>query len=149
MNLPDPVKDLQDLQIIRDKRVWQPFMEKYNCQTICEIGVFAGRNFLRMIEHKPQIAVAVDAWIDDGTFSHNDSGFSQEQLNKEYKRFMIRLADKPFAKVYREYSSDAVKHFPDEYFDLIYIDGDHTYAGCISDIENWYPKVKKGKILNR
>lgn len=122
-------------------------MEKYGCQIICEIGVFAGRNFIRMIEHQPQVAIAVDAWRNDGIFSHNDSGYSQEALDKQYQDFVGRMADRPFVKVYREYSIEAAKHFPDEYFDFIYIDADHTYEGCRADIESWYPKVKKGKFL--
>ena len=147
MDMLEAIKDLCNLKIIRGKRFWKPFMEKYDCQTICEIGVFDGRNFIRMIEHNPKEAVAVDAWIDDGIISHHDSGYSQEALNELNKNFMIRMADKPFVKVYREYSSDAVRHFPDEYFDFIYIDADHTYEGCLSDVENWYPKIKKGKFL--
>ncbi len=57
------------------------------------------------------------------------------------------MSDKSFVKIYREYSFDAVKHFVDNYFDLIYIDADHSYEGCLRDIEDWYPKVKKGGFL--
>ncbi len=147
MDTPSAINDLRHLKIVRGKRIWRPFMEKYDCQIIGEIGVFAGRNFIRMIEHTPQVAVAVDAWTNDGTLAHNDSGYSQEALDKEYEHFRSRMADKPFVKIYREYSSLAVKHFPNDYFDLIYIDADHTYSGCLADIENWYPKLKKGKFL--
>lgn len=57
------------------------------------------------------------------------------------------MADKPFVKICREYSFDAVKHFKDNYFDFIYIDADHTYSACLKDIEDWYPKVKPGRFL--
>ena len=147
MDIPEAITDLRNLKINKDKRVWRPFMEKYDCQTVCEIGVFAGRNFFGLIQHKPQLAVAIDAWINDGITSHNDAGLSQVALDKEYMNFVARMADKPFVKIYREFSSDAVKHFPDEYFDLVYVDGDHTYEGSLNDIENWFPKVKKGKFL--
>jgi hypothetical protein len=40
-----------------------------------------------------------------------------------------------------------VKRFKDNIFDLIYVDADHSYEGCLRDIEDWYPKVKKGKFL--
>lgn len=142
-----PINDLCSLEIVKDKRVWQPFMEKYDGQVICEVGVFAGRNFFPMIAHNPKVAIAVDSWTEDGVFSHNDSGLSQQALDRQYVDFINRTIDKPFVKVYREYSEIAVEHFPDEFFDFIYIDGDHTYEGCLSDIENWYPKVKKGKFL--
>lgn len=147
MDIPKAITDLRNLEIRNKKRVWRPFMEKYNCQIICELGVFQGENFELMIEHEPQTAVAVDAWISDDTISRNDLGFSQDELNNQYKDFMIRMAYKPFVKVYREYTFDAVHHFPDEYFDLVYIDADHTYEGCLKDLGDWYPKIKKGKFL--
>ena len=31
--------------------------------------------------------------------------------------------------------------------DLIFVDGDHSYAGCKADIEAWLPFVKKGGVL--
>lgn len=145
--MPRAIKRLNSLSIIRKKRIWQPFMEKYDCQKICELGVFEGENFDLMIAHKPTEAVAVDAWSNDATVSHNDLGLSQEDLDKQYEHFVNRMATKPFVKIYREYTFEAVKHFPDEYFDLIYIDADHTYKGCFKDIVQWYPKVKSGKFL--
>lgn len=37
--------------------------------------------------------------------------------------------------------------FPDEYFDFIYIDADHSYEGVVRDIESWWPKIKKGGLF--
>lgn len=31
--------------------------------------------------------------------------------------------------------------------DMIYVDGDHSYGGCISDIINWGPHLKDGGII--
>lgn len=38
--------------------------------------------------------------------------------------------------------------FEDDYFDFIYIDADHTYEAVKSDLESWYPKLKKGGIMS-
>lgn len=148
MDINEKIKDLCGLEILPSgHRRWKPFMEKYNCQTICEIGVSEGINFYLMIEHKPKIAVAIDPWMDDGIISRNDSGYSQEFLDKIFEKFKKNIKDKLFVKIYRGYSFNAVKNFPDEYFDLVYIDADHTYEPCLKDIEDWYPKVKKGGFL--
>jgi hypothetical protein len=141
------VLDLQNLVIHRKVRIWRPFMEKYNCQHVLEIGVRTGTNFMRMIEHTPRVAVAIDSFINDGTVAHNDAGYAQEELNAQYDAFVKAMADKPFVQIYREYSHLAVQRFPDCYFDLAYIDADHSYAGCLQDITDWYPKMKVGGFL--
>lgn len=147
MDIPEAIVDLQKLKIHAGKRVWQPFMQKYNCQTICELGILSGENFELMISHTPIEAVAVDAWANDGIASHNDPGLSQMVLDQLYKDFKGKMTDKPFVKIYREYTTDATHHFPEEHFDLIYIDADHTYEGCLADLVAWYPKVKKGGFI--
>lgn len=145
--IPQSILDLQALSFTNKRRIWKPFMEKYNCQKIVELGVFEGFNFNLMIEHKPEIAIGVDIWLDDGVISRNDSGYPQKRLDKMYNNVMNLIADKPFVKIYKEYTFDVAKQFPDEYFDLIYIDADHTYEGCLKDIKAWYPKIKKGGFI--
>jgi predicted O-methyltransferase YrrM len=51
------------------------------------------------------------------------------------------------ASLIRERSWLAADRFQDESFDLVYIDGDHTYEGVVKDLAAWYPKVKKGGII--
>ncbi len=144
MDTPQWVSDLTSVEIRRKRRVWKPFMEKYNCQKIAELGVFEGFNFNLMIEHNPEVAVGVDMWINDGVVARNDCGYPQERLNSMHQCVLDMTKDKPFVNIMRMYTHDAVKFFPDEYFDLIYIDADHTYEGCKADIEAWYPKLRKG-----
>ncbi|GAI76313.1 unnamed protein product, partial [marine sediment metagenome] len=37
--------------------------------------------------------------------------------------------------------------YPDEYFDFVFIDAEHSEAALASDIDAWYPKVKPGGLL--
>lgn len=141
------INDLNSLEFNKRYRIWKPFMRKYDCQIICEIGVREGNNFQRMIEHNPKVAIAVDIWKDDGIMARNDLAYPQNRLDQQYEDFKSSLANKPFVQICREYSFEAVKRFYDNYFDFIYIDADHTYEGCLQDIKDWYPKVKKGKFL--
>jgi hypothetical protein len=44
-------------------------------------------------------------------------------------------------------SHDMSSFIEDDSLDICFIDGDHTYAGCLSDIKDYYPKVKHGGYL--
>ncbi len=146
-DINEKIAFLKSLRWGRSTREWQSFMEKYHCDIVCEIGVRMGLNFERMIKHNPKLAVAVDCWLDDGTPSRNDSCNSQAELDEQYNYFQTLVADKPFVKIYRDYSYNTVREFPDEYFDFVFIDADHTYEGCKRDILDWYPKIKRGGVL--
>ena len=147
MDLNEITRDFQSLRVKRRHYIWEPFMKKYDCNYVCEVGVQIGENFIDFIQHNPKLAVAVDSWINDGTISRNDGGYTQEELETQYQAFRERVKDKDFVKICREYSFDAAKKFEDNFFDLIYIDADHTFDACYKDIVDWYPKVKPGKFL--
>lgn len=140
-------KDFKNIKSRNYRKVWEPFMRKYGCDFVCELGVYKGENFWNMIAHTPKVAVAVDSYIDDGVPSRNDAHYSQEQLESQYKYFKNLVANKPFVQIIRDYTVTAAKQFADNYFDFVYIDADHSTLGCYSDIINWYPKVKPGKFL--
>jgi len=36
---------------------------------------------------------------------------------------------------------------PNEHFDMVFIDGDHSYDGCLADLINYWPKLRKGGIM--
>ena len=143
----DWVDDLNALEIRRNRRKWKPFLDKYNIKRICEVGVFASQNFKRLLEGNPEVIVGVDAWIADGNPGHNDSNFTQEQLDAQCEYFKSLMHRFPSIRLYRMMSDEAAQNFPDEYFDLIYIDGDHSYEGVRKDLEAWWPKVKRGRFF--
>ncbi len=147
MELNEQIKDLQSLEIRQKIRIWKPYMRKYHCDVITEIGICKGYNFRQLIAHKPKMAVAVDIWRDDGVRSRNDFGFPQIELDAQYLNFKNAMIRRPFVKIYRDYSFNVVKEFADEFFDFVYVDADHTHDGCLKDIVDWYPKVKKGGVL--
>jgi len=146
-NEPEPIKYLNMVELRRNRRVWKPWLDKYEIKRICEVGVFASQNFKRFLEADPEIAVGVDAWINDGNPGHNDSSFTQEQLDAQCEYFKSLMPRYPSMRLYRMMSAEAAKNFPDEYFDLIYIDADHSYEGCKADLEAWWSKVKSGKYF--
>ena len=145
MELAERVNDLMGLRVLRHgQRVWKPYMEKYHADVIAELGIDRGSHFRLLIEHGPKLAVAVDAWMDDGVISRNDCRHSQKTHDSTYKSFKREMEGRSFVKVCRGYTFDVVHEFPDRYFDLIYVDADHTYSACLQDLIDWWPKVKSG-----
>jgi SAM-dependent methyltransferase len=51
------------------------------------------------------------------------------------------------ASLLRLTSKSAADLFDDGYFDLIYIDGDHTFDGVAKDLAAWFPKVRPGGVF--
>lgn len=147
MELSEIATDLKGLSIKNWHRVWEPFMKKYQCQRVCELGVYKGDNFLPMISHSPELAVAVDTWANDGVYSDQIASYSKSELDEQFNLFSSRVQGLPFVRIVRETTTQAVKRFTDNFFDFVYIDADHSYSGCKLDIQSWYPKVKRGKFL--
>jgi hypothetical protein len=116
---------------------------------ICEIGVRTGRHLDTLVRGSvPSEFVAIDPWIDDDVPSRNDAGYSQSQLDKleaEVRTKFEKFGD--CGKIIRGYSFEVADQFPDEYFDYVYIDADHSYEAVKQDLADWYPKVRKGGIL--
>eukprot|EP00392_Amoebophrya_sp_AT5.2_P007383 g7397.t1 len=48
----------------------------------------------------------------------------------------------PRIRACRDLTSACVAHFPDGYFDFIYVDARHDYKGVFEDLELWWPKLK-------
>eukprot|EP00239_Pterosperma_sp_CCMP1384_P002466 CAMPEP_0197850282 /NCGR_PEP_ID=MMETSP1438-20131217/14881_1 /TAXON_ID=1461541 /ORGANISM="Pterosperma sp., Strain CCMP1384" /LENGTH=330 /DNA_ID=CAMNT_0043463367 /DNA_START=422 /DNA_END=1411 /DNA_ORIENTATION=+ len=70
---------------------------------------------------------------------HGDLLARREKLSREYPDVKLTYVN--------EISADAHRYFADDYFDFIYLDGLHTYAGVKTDIRVWWPKLKEGGIL--
>lgn len=57
------------------------------------------------------------------------------------------LKNHPKFSFIKEESVKAATLFEDNFFDFIYIDADHSYKSCLSDMKAWWPKLKKYGIF--
>lgn len=114
-----------------------------------EIGVLRG-DYSKMIleEWKHGTLYLVDTWrhiseyIDmngrDDQYHYDCMIETAKNINNYQNRaHMIRMG-----------SAESAKLFPNEYFDFIYIDADHSYEAVKQDLEVWWPKIKKGGIFS-
>ena len=111
---------------------------------IAEIGVFAGGNFRNMLQCQPDQAVAVDLWKSET----NDVQTPQALMDQFFQSILDLQTANPKIIVHRMDSKAAANLYPDNHFDFVYIDADHTYQGTKSDIAAWYPKVRPQGVLS-
>jgi hypothetical protein len=115
-----------------------------NIDKAIEIGVKEGKNAVEIVN------VVNELYLVDPYLPYKDIQSIVTQKDQDiYKKEMLdRIAPyKDKVKFYQTTSEEASKMFDNEYFDYVYIDGDHSYEAVKKDLELWYPRVKKGGIL--
>ena len=120
---------------------------------IAELGVWDGLLSGRLLQaNKIAMYHLVDPWkagVEGSCWRESGSKLSkynQNKLDRAYKTAMLRIRNfRDIVQVHRMESLEAVKLFPDNHFDLVFIDANHI--DCDRDIKAWLPKVKDGGYL--
>jgi hypothetical protein len=117
---------------------------------MCELGVNRGFTTKKLIKYyKPEYYLAVDLFRKFDT-----PGFIQENTTqKEWDAIFEGLCaysdslEGTHLQLMREDTADCAMCYFDASFDFVFIDADHSYSGCLRDIDAWLPKVRKGGII--
>ncbi len=126
-----------------DRRSLMAFLPKGGVGA--EIGVAEGCFSDVLLEAcEPKSLYLIDPWqhIESEAMKDDSSNVPQDHQDVRHFHVQRRLGAHPAVIICREFSLDAAKTFPNETFDWIHIDGDHTMAG--KDAEAYWPKVKPG-----
>jgi predicted O-methyltransferase YrrM len=116
---------------------------------ICELGTLRG-DFSEIIMSlcDPAELVLVDLW-DDEIISGDVNGNNLEKYTGqqlfEYVTERFRWAEN--ISIRRELTAKALKKFPNNYFDMIYIDADHSYEAVVKDLNMSFKKIKDGGFI--
>jgi predicted O-methyltransferase YrrM len=114
---------------------------------IAEIGVYQGRgtSIINVILINKKINYnyyGIDHFI--GSVEHKKGvdyyGITLNNLKK-------LLDDYDNIKIIKNDSLSESKNYPDNYFDIVYIDASHDYESVKNDILTWIPKIKDGGII--
>lgn len=116
---------------------------------ICEIGVFKGE-FSKFIfdEINPKELHLID--IFEGMMCSGDKDGNNViwvNLNDEIELIKNVFLNNENVSIHKGFSYDVLKTFNDDYFDMIYIDGDHTYDGVKTDLNISLNKIKPGGLI--
>ena len=122
---------------------------------IAEIGVWKGDFSFEIFKYtSPRKLVLVDPWL----YNKNIRGCApqvngKEPLNQSYFDQAKLSTFKKFngygnVAILDTTSKNASEKYKDNFFDYIYIDGEHSYKAVYEDLTFWYPKLKNnGKIF--
>ena len=120
---------------------------KDSVETMVEIGSYQGESTIIFSQNMTNLKkiYAVDPWING--YCPGDVCSDEYPMDIVESNFDIRISEYPKIIKQKMLSKDFVLEIENESLDFVYIDGDHTYEGCKSDIELWLPKVKKGGYI--
>jgi len=115
-----------------------------------EIGSWQGSfAYYTLLPRQPSRLFLIDPWI--GAASDPDGGAqtseAQHARNDIYASVCKIFSPYPNVVVLRMTSEAAAVHFPDAFFDYVYVDGDHSYEGVLIDLNKFFPKVKRGGLI--
>ena len=116
-------------------------IEQPQQSTFVEIGSYLGASscFLAAAAVKRKSVLhCVDTWYNDGMSEGKRDTWKEFQINTNCFRDAIIP--------HKGKSLDIANSFK-EPIDLLFIDGDHSYEGCRSDVESWFPHLKPGGLI--
>ena len=129
--------------------LWTAFLQTFGVTSMAEVGVYRGDYAARMLTEAPGIEryYMIDPWrhLDDWNKPANQpddifEGFFSEVMDKTEA-----YADKRV--VLRGRTVEVVDQIPDGDLDFVYIDGDHTLRGIVTDLVAMRPKIRAGGFL--
>lgn len=108
-----------------------------------EVGVFDGGTSQYLLKSFPALRLfSVDPYK-----LYNE--YDAERLAQAEAMSFRRLS--PFAERsirIKEDSLTAAALLPDDSFDFVFIDADHSYEAVKKDMEAWYPKIRRGGLFS-
>jgi predicted O-methyltransferase YrrM len=82
------------------------------------------------------------------TFKSDSNGCTQDcDAEANYAKFCHNVNRFKNIIVIKDTSYKAAKRLQNDWFDFIFIDGDHSLKGCSQDIREYYPKIKSGGLM--
>lgn len=129
-----------------------------------EIGVWMGNSSQRFLDCGIAHIYLVDAYSVEPYKDNSEASF--EEYIAKYSKVTGEFTEAGFTRFYDNVHKSVVERFKgdsrvsvcrmtsdqwfeknDETLDWIYVDGDHSYEGCLRDLNNALSKVKKGGMI--
>jgi hypothetical protein len=111
------------------------------------LQLLSGRNPDYLIEHQIEAVSILEKTTIDYEYYAIDhfQGSEEHDHNVDYYEITRSNLEPILNRIclIKEDSIKTAQRFPDEYFNVIYIDASHDYESVLKDIETYYPKQNK------
>ncbi len=112
-----------------------------------EIGTHQGSFAYDILKvRNDSILYCIDPYCSYDDYKDGINNVTGDNLFEYTKKKLIDEFGESRVKFIRKYSNEAINDIPDN-IDFLYIDGNHQYKYVKSDIELYFPKVKKGGVI--
>jgi predicted O-methyltransferase YrrM len=141
MNMPSEISGWFDFDDIYDAAV----NRASSGSVFIEIGCFLGRSTAHLAKAIKSSGKSIDLHVIDSFV-----GESGEDNTGLRERFLSNMAEHGVGNAFRLHhgpSSSFAHLFADASVDFVFIDGDHSYEGCATDIRLYAPKVKPYGVI--
>ena len=106
-----------------------------------EIGVRRGNYSKYLCEKNHNLKLyCIDPWLPHG------NKYTVERQERYYQE-TLKNTNGLNIEIIRKKSHDALNDIPDRSLDFVFVDGDHSFDHCVTDIIFWSKKVKKGGLI--
>jgi len=120
-----------------------------------EVGVLAGRMSESLLRQLPSLFLyMVDLWSTfdpESEYAQSGDFAAQRDAEQIAKDFAFAIERTAFAEARRRIvkgdSVDMADTFADSWLDFVFVDADHTEAGCYRDLAAYWPKIRPGGML--
>lgn len=118
---------------------------------VCEVGCWRGRSSSAIAKHVLGHLYCVDSWnqnVDDSPpIRHEIDTFGMSSIKDDFYNSILPYKDS--VVVVEKDSFEAARMFADSkvYFDMIFIDGAHSYDQVIADVKAYRPLLVDGGLF--
>ncbi len=117
-----------------------------------EIGVWNGDFSAEILEYaEPKELTLIDPWglLAEGPstdWNHKKHGNS-DAMDTMFQHVSKKFDGEDRVNICKGFSEDILNRYPDDYFDWVYIDGNHQYEFVKADVELCFRKVRDGGVI--
>lgn len=115
-----------------------------------EVGTYYGANLISVFKsyaaHPESKLYCIDPWLDYENYREY-KGVNKENIYNTFLKNIENCTDKDRIIINRGFSNEQIPKYEDDFFDIIYIDGNHQPEYALEDAVLSFRKLKIGGIM--